>query len=62
VKQVHQHRLAAPDTAPQIKPAHRIGLAPQHPPQQAAARRGGVSTICLMFIGFYGPKRAIVKY
>jgi hypothetical protein len=39
VKQVHQHRLAAADGAPQIDAARRVGFAPGDPPQDAAARR-----------------------
>jgi hypothetical protein len=39
VEQIHQHRLAAPDRAPQIHAAGRRWLAARNPPQQAAARR-----------------------
>ena len=38
-EQVHQHRLAAPDPAPQIDAARRLGLRPSEPPEQAAASR-----------------------
>ncbi len=38
VEQVHQHRFAAPDAAPQIEPARAgAGLAPSSLPQQATA-------------------------
>src|SRR3546814_17574605 len=37
VEQVHQHRLAAPDRAPQVDAAQRLGLAAGQAPQQAAA-------------------------
>ena len=38
-EQVHQHRLAAPDAAPQIDAARRLGLAAERAPQHAAALR-----------------------
>lgn len=37
VKEVHQHRLAAPDRTPQINAAQRLGLAARKTPEQAAA-------------------------
>ena len=36
-RQVHQHRLAAPDPAPQIDPAARRGLAAEQARQEAGA-------------------------
>jgi hypothetical protein len=40
-KQVHQHRLTAPDATPDIQPARRIRLFAQKPPDRAAAWRDG---------------------
>jgi hypothetical protein len=37
VEQVHQHRLAAPDTAPQVNAADAIGFA-----EQAGKPAGGI--------------------
>ncbi len=38
IKQIHQHRLAAPNPAPHIDAARRFRLFREHPPQHAATR------------------------
>jgi len=39
VEQVHQHRLAAADAAPEVEPARRVGQAAERAPQDAALFR-----------------------